>query len=63
MGILGHIFGSALTGGLFGLIGNIAAKLFAYLDTKQQFAERQAQWLYQAELLKLRQPASQAQPR
>lgn len=60
MGIFGHILGNALTGGLFGLIGNIAAKLFAYLNAKQQFAERQAQWAYGMELAKLRQPLAQA---
>jgi hypothetical protein len=53
MGIFGHILGTALSGGLFGLIGNIAAKLFAYLETKQQFVERQAQWSYETDLLKL----------
>jgi hypothetical protein len=57
MGIFGHILGTALSGGLFGLIGNIAAKLFAYLNTKQQFAERQAQWSYETDLLKLQMQA------
>jgi hypothetical protein len=60
MGILGHILGTALSGGLFGLIGNITAKLFAYLDAKQQFAERQAQWAYRADLLTSRAPAPQS---
>ena len=57
MGIFGHILGTALSGGLFGLIGNIAAKLFAYLQSKQQFAEKQAQWAYETDLLKLQMQA------
>ncbi len=57
MGIFGHILGTALSGGLFGLIGNIAAKLFAYLQSKQQFAERRAQWVYETDLLKLQMQA------
>jgi hypothetical protein len=57
MGIFGHILGTALSGGLFGLIGNIAAKLFAYLESKQQFTERQAQWSYETDLLKLQMQA------
>jgi hypothetical protein len=57
MGIFGHILGTALSGGLFGLIGNIAAKLFAYLQSKQQFIERQAQWSYETDLLKLQMQA------
>lgn len=64
MGILGHLLGSALSGGLFGLLGNVTAKLFAYLDAKQQFAQRQAQWTYRTELLKLNAPtpASEQKP-
>lgn len=58
MGIFGHILGTALSGGLFGLIGNIAAKLFAYLQSKQQFIERRAQWSYETDLLKLQMQAS-----
>jgi hypothetical protein len=62
MGFIGHILGSALSGGLFGLIGNIAAKLFSYLETRQQFVERQAQWSYRTDLMKLRMQAPQTAP-
>jgi hypothetical protein len=50
------IFWAARFRGLFGLLGNVTAKLFSYLDAKQQFAQRQAQWTYRTELLKLNVP-------
>jgi hypothetical protein len=56
MGILGHLLGfgaSALSGGLFGLIGNIATKTFTFLDQRQAFAEKQAAWAHETELLRL----------
>jgi len=69
MGILGHIVGcgiSAGAGGIFGLIGNLATKTFGYLESKQSFAAKQAEWMHETELLKLqsqwRQPETEAEP-
>jgi len=56
MDILGSLLGTgaaALTGGVFGLVGNIASKIFGYVETKQTNAQRQAEWQHETELLKL----------
>jgi hypothetical protein len=69
MSILSHLFGcavSASAGGLFGLIGNLATKSFHYLETKQSFAAKQAEWQHETELLKLqwqwKQPETEREP-
>src|SRR5204862_3354329 len=62
MGILSHILGcgiSAASGGIFGLIGNLAAKSFQYLESKQAFVAKQAEWAHQADLLRLQAQARQ----
>ncbi|HWD49329.1 MAG TPA: hypothetical protein VG309_05345 [Rhizomicrobium sp.] len=56
MDILGSLLGtgaSALTGGMFGLAGNIASKIFGYVETNQTNAQRTAEWQHETELLKL----------
>ena len=56
MDILGNLLGtgaSALSGGVFGLIGNIAAKAFGYFENSQSFTQKQAEWSHEVELLKL----------
>jgi hypothetical protein len=58
MDIFGNLLGagaSALSGGLFGLAGNVAAKLFGYFETEQSATHRQAEWNHEIELLKLQQ--------
>ena len=69
MGILGNLLGcgiSAGAGGIFGLIGNLATKTFGYLESKQSFAAKQAEWMHETELLKLqsqwRQSETEAEP-
>jgi hypothetical protein len=52
---------SALTGGLFGLAGNIASKAFGYFETRQAFAQRLAEWNHESELLKLQMQAKAAE--
>ncbi|HEX3810038.1 MAG TPA: hypothetical protein VHW02_10105 [Rhizomicrobium sp.] len=61
MGILGNLLGlggSALTGGLFGLAGNIATKAFTYLEHKQAFVQKQAEWTHESDLLRLQSRAA-----
>ncbi|MBV9046270.1 MAG: hypothetical protein JO294_14195 [Alphaproteobacteria bacterium] len=56
MDILGTLLGtgtSAMTGGLFGLVGNIATKVVGYFEQKQAFTQKQAEWLHEVDLLKL----------
>jgi len=69
MSILSHLFGcavSASAGGVFGLIGNLAIKGFHYLEAKQSFAAKQAEWQHETELLKLqsqwKQPETEREP-
>ena len=56
MDILGSLLGtgiSALGGGVFGLVGNIASKVFGYIENGQSNTQRQAEWQHETELLKL----------
>jgi hypothetical protein len=64
MDILGDLLGtgaSALSGGLFGLVGNIATKAFGYFEAKQAFVEKQAEWSHETDLLKLQMQAKAAE--
>ncbi|HEY0302226.1 MAG TPA: hypothetical protein VGC36_12855 [Rhizomicrobium sp.] len=64
MGIFGDLLSvgsSALTGGLFGLVGNIATKAFGYFEQKQAFTQKQAEWGHETELLRLQMQAKAAE--
>lgn len=52
---------SAVSGGLFGLIGNIATKTFGYFEAKQAFTQKQAEWTHETELLRLQMQAKAAE--
>jgi len=60
MDILGDILGtgaSAVSGGLFGLVGNVATKVFGYFEAKQEFTQKQAEWAHELDLQKLQMQA------
>ena len=64
MDILGDLLGtgaSALSGGLFGLVGNIATKVFGYFEAKQAFTQKLAEWSHESDLLKLQMQAKAAE--
>lgn len=64
MDILGDLLGtgaSAMTGGLFGLVGNIAAKVFGYFEARQAFMQKQAEWSHELDLQKLQMQARAAE--
>jgi len=64
MDILGNLVGttaSALSGGLFGLVGNVASKVLGYFEAKQEFAQKQAEWAHDIDLQKLQMQASAQQ--
>jgi hypothetical protein len=64
MDILGDIIGtgaSAASGGLFGLVGNIATKIFGYFENKQAFIQKEAEWQHETDLLKLQMQARAAE--
>ena len=50
---------SAMSGGLFGLIGNVATKVVGYFEAEQQFKQKQAEWAHETDLLKLQMNAKQ----
>jgi hypothetical protein len=52
---------SALTGGLFGLVGNIASRTFGYFEARQAFQQRLAEWTHENEVLKLQMQAHAAE--
>jgi len=60
MDILGTLVGtgaSALGGGLFGLLGNVATKILGYFTAKQEFVQKQAEWAHELDLQKLQMQA------
>ena len=42
---------SALGGGLFGLVGNVASKVIGIFEAKQQFAQKKEEWGHEERLL------------
>lgn len=50
---------SAMSGGLFGLIGNVATKVVGYFEAEQLFKQKQAEWAHETDLLKLQMNARQ----
>lgn len=56
MDILGDILStgaSAVSGGLLGLLGNIATKTLTFFEAKQELVLKQAEWQHEIDLLKL----------
>ena len=52
---------SALGGGLFGLVGNVAAKLIGLFETRQAFAQKKEEWTHEERLLDLQMKARAAE--
>jgi hypothetical protein len=46
---------------LFGLAGNIATKVFGYVEAKQAFTQKLAEWSHELDLLKLQMQARAAE--
>jgi len=64
MDILGSLLGtgaSALSGGLFGLLGNVATKVIGIFEAKQAFTEKTAEWAHEIDLQKLQMQAKTAE--
>lgn len=60
LGSIGSVVGigtSAATGGLFGLVGNIASKALGFFENKQSFDQERARWSHETELLQLQMKA------
>jgi len=52
---------SALTGGLFGLLGNVAAKVVGLYEAKQTFAQKKEEWGHEERLLDMQVKAKAAE--
>jgi len=52
---------SAMSGGIFGLIGHVATKVAGYFETEQQFKLKQAEWAHENDLIKLQMQAKAAE--
>ena len=64
MDILGSLVGtgaSALGGGLFGLLGNVASKVIGLFEAKQQFAQKKEEWGHEERLLDMQVKAKAAE--
>lgn len=60
MDILGTLIdagSSAMSGGLFGLLGHVATKVVGYFEAEQAFKQKQAEWAHETGLLKLQMQA------
>jgi hypothetical protein len=52
---------SALTGGLFGLLGNVASKVLGLFEAKQVFAQKKEEWGHEERLLEMQMKAKAAE--
>ena len=63
MEILGTILGtttSAVSGGLFGLLGNVASKVVGLFEAKQEFAQKKEEWSHEERLADMQTKAKAA---
>ena len=52
---------SALSGGLFGLLGNVASKVIGLYEAKQVFAQKKEEWTHEERLLDMQVKAKAAE--
>lgn len=58
---IGSLFDSGLTGGLFGLLGNLAGKVVGLFESRQSFAQKKDEWTHEERLLELQMKAKAAE--
>ena len=58
---LGSILNSSLTGGLFGLLGNVTNKAIGIFTAKQEFAQKKEEWGHEERLLDMQMKAKAAE--
>jgi hypothetical protein len=64
MDILSTLIGpsaSALSGGLFGLLGNVASKIIGIFEAKQAFTQKKEEWGHEERLLDMQTKAKAAE--
>ena len=55
------ILDSSLTGGLFGLLGNVTNKVIGIFTAKQEFAQKKEEWGHEERLLDMQMKAKAAE--
>jgi hypothetical protein len=58
---LGSILDSSLTGGLFGLLGNVTNKVIGIFTAKQEFSQKKEEWGHEERLLDMQMKAKAAE--
>ena len=58
---LGSVLDSSLTGGLFGLLGNVTGKIIGIFTAKQEFAQKKEEWGHEERLLDMQVKAKAAE--
>ena len=58
---IGTLFDSGLTGGLFGLLGNVTNKVIGIFTAKQEFAQKKEEWGHEERLLDMQMKAKAAE--
>lgn len=58
---IGSLLDSGLTGGLFGLLGNVAAKVLGIFETREAFAQKKEEWGHEERLLDMQMKAKAAE--
>jgi len=57
---LGSLLDTGLTGGLFGLVGNVAAKVIGIFEAREVFAQKKEEWGHDERVLDLQAKAAGA---
>jgi hypothetical protein len=58
---IGSLLDSGLTGGLFGLLGNVASKVLGIFETREAFAQKKEEWGHEERLLDMQMKAKAAE--
>lgn len=58
---IGSVISSGLTGGLFGLLGNVAAKVVGIFEAREAFAQKKEEWSHEERLLDMQVKAKAAE--
>ena len=58
---LGSLISSGLSGGLFGLLGNVAGKVIGIFEAREVFAQKKEEWGHEERLLDMQMKAKAAE--
>lgn len=58
---VGSVFGDALSGGLFGLLGNVAGKVVGIFESREAFTQKKEEWGHDERMLDMQVKAKAAE--